>query len=120
MGYNVTYTRAGHLGNDFICDVVEGYPLPPGVSHDLYEDLLDINNETLNRRYTEEGEKLSCSAFFEELATRLNDTAHGRTSLKFSLYSAHEETVGAMLHCLNSTEAKPQPPFASTLLFELW
>ena len=120
MGYNVSFDAAGYLADAFICDKTEGYSIPAGISNDLYEQMLAINNQSMNIIYTDEGQKLSCSAFFEELGTRLNDTVHDRTSLKFSFYSAHDIDVSAFLHCLNSTKAGPQPPFASTLLFELW
>jgi len=70
--------------------------------------------------YTPEGQQLSCSSFFDELGTRLNDTVNDATDLKFSFYSAHDMTVSAFLFCLNATEAGPQPPFASTIMFELW
>jgi len=44
MGFNVSFDAAGYLGDDFICDKTEGYNIPEGITDDLYDELLAINN----------------------------------------------------------------------------
>lgn len=39
-----TFGEAGYLGDDFICDKTEGYSIPAGITNDLFDELLAINN----------------------------------------------------------------------------
>lgn len=118
-GTNYSFVNGGYVGDTMLCNQYEGYPQPFTTDEGLYNELTGINNYTLNMPYTNEGMILGCSEFFKRVSQTFNDTISGSTSLKFSFYSAHDTTLTAFLNCLG-VPVGYQPPFASTLLFELW
>jgi hypothetical protein len=69
---------------------------------------------------TDEGKNLGCSVFLETVANDLISFIDETSTTKFYFYSAHDTTVAAILAGLRAPVHYLQPPFASTLLFELW
>jgi hypothetical protein len=114
------FIEAGWVGDDYLACQYGGYDI--GMKQDLFDEITGINNYTLAMVYNEEGQKLSCSEFFKEVQGIFQATIDGKTSVKFSLFSAHDQTLIAFLTCLGNFTAGPskQPPFASTLFFELY
>ena len=119
-GTNYSFVNAGYVGDTMLCNQYEGYPQPFETDLGLYNELTGINNYTLNMPYSVyEGQILGCSEFFKTVNSAFNLIINGETPIKFWFFSAHDTTLTAFLNCLGVPVAY-QPPFASTLLFELW
>lgn len=115
-----TIDKCASTYSSLVCDQVEGHPLPEGLTDDLMDQLSEVHG--FSKFYSpfsdEEAKQLSCSTFFKNLDTRMKGRLAGNGP-KFVLYSAHDTTLAAFLSCLDVVYDF-NPPFASTLLFELY
>jgi len=121
LGFKVsTISSASNIHTALECDLFNGNPWPPGMNETLFEQLAEIHG--FSKFYTPfndtEAQKLSCSAFFQELIGNVKQAFDGG-NLKFAYYSAHDTTLAAFLSCLDLVQ-EYNPPFASTLVFEVY
>ena len=100
------------------CNKAMNYPLP-AFSPELLSNATLIGNELFSIYYSDDMLVRYFSAwFFRDLAGHLEAVMQGTEPTKFRLYSAHDGTLAAFLAALQTYDNK-QPPFASTLIFEV-
>jgi hypothetical protein len=115
---NVDFCDAGWLADAVICDIAAGVPAPSGLTPDLLSQLSEIDSYCNSYFFTELGAKLASSEFFKAVITNFDLRITGSTNLRFAFYSAHDTTVAGFLSGLRLFNGV-NPPFASTILFEL-
>ena len=105
--------------NSIICNTFMGFELPGNFTEEFLQEGRDIFN-TLFAMYYQEDEiaRLYSAAFFVELETHLQALQSGTELTTFRYYSSHEETIAGVLAGL-AVFSGPQPPFASTIVFEV-
>jgi hypothetical protein len=115
-----TIDKCASAYSALVCDEMEGFPLPEGMTQELMDELSKVHG--YSKFYSpfsdEEARNLSCSNFFKDLSRRMNGRLNDKGA-KFVLYSAHDTTLAAFLSCLDKT-FDYNPPFASTVFFELY
>jgi hypothetical protein len=121
---NVSPAQAtAHLSavvDDLICNQFVGNELPEEVTEGFMQNATEVFNELFALPYqTDQNARLFSSGFFLELAQALQEVSEGKEKNKFRLYSAHDTTVAGILAGLQAYNNK-QPPFASTLIFEVF
>ena len=106
------------IADSVVCNSAMGFPLPefpPGME----ENLTIVANQLFSMYYQDDLlVRYFSSWFFTDLAQHLEAVMTGDEPTKFRLYSAHDGTVAAFLAGLQVRDST-QPPFASTLLFEV-
>jgi hypothetical protein len=106
--------------DDLICNQFVGNELPEEVTEGFMQNATEVFNELFALPYqTDQNARLFSSGFFLELAQALQEVSEGKEKNKFRLYSAHDTTVAGILAGLQAYNNK-QPPFASTLIFEVF
>lgn len=115
---NVSFCDAGWIADAVACDLAAGFGVPAGLTDELYAQISAIDSYCNSYEFTEEGARLASSEFFKIIIKNFDLAITGMTDLRFSLYSAHDTTLAGFLSGLRVFNNK-NPPFASTLLFEL-
>lgn len=121
LGFSVTTIKsAANIHTALECDLYNGNPWPPKLTQEMFEQLSEIHGwqKFFLPFSSEEARKLSCSSFFQLLISNIQEALSGGL-LKFAYFSAHDTTLAAFLSCLNLVQPY-NPPFASTLLFEVY
>mmetsp|Transcript_23952 Transcript_23952/g.23702 ORF Transcript_23952/g.23702 Transcript_23952/m.23702 type:complete len:323 (+) Transcript_23952:178-1146(+) len=116
---NASYEDASNFGDTMVCELFDGFPLPEGVTNEIYMELIGMYNYTNTYYFTPEGAALSSTEFFEAIIQQFNMTILNETTVKLSLYSAHDTTLAGFLIFMNVWDGW-NPLFASTLRFELY
>eukprot|EP00742_Colponemidia_sp_Colp-10_P004178 GILJ01004457.1.p1 GENE.GILJ01004457.1~~GILJ01004457.1.p1 ORF type:complete len:451 (+),score=61.98 GILJ01004457.1:38-1390(+) len=113
------------VSDPLVAELWEGRPLPNGFSAATADRLAGLYDFVLSQLFhSKESQRLSVSVFFSDVLHKMDAEIHGsaagqrRPELRFGLYSAHDSTVAAVLASLGVWDFK-NPPFASTLFFEL-
>lgn len=105
--------------NSIICNTFMGYELPGNFTAEFLQEGLEIFNTLFAMYYQEDNiTRLYSAAFFAELVSHLEALQSGTEETTFRYYSSHEETIAGVLAGLEVFPG-PQPPFASTLIFEV-
>ena len=100
------------------CNQAMGFPLPASTPQ-LLENATVIGNELFSIYYANDLLVRYFSAwFFLDLAEHFEAVMQGTEPTKFRLYSAHDGTLAGFLAGLQVYDNK-QPPFASSLIFEV-
>lgn len=115
-----TISSASSLHTALECDMYNGYASPNGLTEDMFLQLGVIHGfqKFFIPFNSTEALKLSCSSFFQILMGNIKQSLSGG-SLKFAYFSAHDTTLAAFLSCLDLVQ-EYNPPFASTLVFEVY
>lgn len=121
---NLTYSQAverlPYVVDNWVCNREVGNRLPEGVTEGVMRNATRLFDRIFSMRVeTEENRRLFASAFFLELADLLDKVRKGREKSKFRLYSAHDDTLAGLLSGLQAFNSA-LPPFASSLLFEVY
>jgi hypothetical protein len=111
----------GHIVGDNILSALfhgqrDMIPYSDAIVSHVEEFTLRRNNQT----YSEAVElaQLVSSDFFEHLLQQFDSVINGTSTLRYSLYSAHDVTTYTFLTALLAFDGQPVP-YASALLFEL-
>lgn len=105
--------------DNLICNQFAGNPLPPQATETYMQKAVALFNELFALPYqSDENARLYSSAFFLELSELLQGVENQSEPSKFRLYSAHDTTVAGILAGLQVYDHL-QPPFASSLIFEV-
>ena len=115
---DVDFTDAGWFGDAIICERFHGYPMPQGVTEEMYQQMIGIMNYSNSYFFQNGGAYLSSSEFFGNLLEVFEGSINGTGTLKWGLYCAHDTTLIGFLYALGQWTGL-NPPFASTLVFEL-
>lgn len=110
---------ASNIETAITCGMYDGLAIPEGVTEEMYVELCKVHafKKFFLPFSDSEAQKLSCSEFFKEISWRMQDAQAGK-GVKFAYYSAHDTTLAAFLTCLSVPQSL-NPPFASTLVFQL-
>jgi hypothetical protein len=112
---------AGNLStiiDSIYCSQAMGYLLP-AFSPQLLENATIAFDQIFSIYFQDDlYVRYGSSWFFRDLAEHLEAVMQGTEPTKFRLYSAHDTTIGGFLAGLQVFRNK-QPPFASTLIFEV-
>lgn len=112
---------AGNLStiiDSIYCSQAMGYHLP-AFSPQLLENATIAFDQIFSIYFQDDLYiRYGSSWFFRDLAEHLEAVMQGTEPTKFRLYSAHDTTIGGFLAGLQVFRHK-QPPFASTLIFEV-
>lgn len=114
----VSYEYAGWYGDVLICDSFHGYSWPDGITEEIFQQMIGIMNYSNSYFYQNGGAQLASSQFFSQIISTFTGVINGTSTLKWSLYSAHDTTLIAFLYAMNQFNGN-NPPFASTIVFEL-
>lgn len=115
---DVEFCQAGSFADCILCDKAAGFPVPTGLTPELLNEMLGVMNYCNSYWFTEDGATLASSEFFKAIIADFDAAITGQTDLRFALYSAHDTTLTGFLSALGVFNGI-NPPFASTLLFEL-
>lgn len=108
-----------NIFNSIICNTFMGFELPGNFTPEFLQEGLDIFNTLFAMYYQDDGiARLYSAAFFAELESHLVALQSGTELTTFRYYSSHEETIAGVLAGL-AVFSGPQPPFASTIVFEV-
>jgi len=123
LGTDVDYFQAWSIGDTLYSDWFHGYDFPPGITMDLFWEIMDNTNYTNYYQFTQSpdmyGARLASTKFFEDIINNFEAAMAGTSPVKFYFYSAHDTTLNGFLNGLEQFNYK-NPPFASTLFFELY
>lgn len=109
---------AGLTNYDSIkCRYCHQRPLPPGYTEELNTVLTKAFNLFNTMQYN--ATYWTLAPFYGDLLRGLDDVVAGDSTLKFSLYSGHDTTVGPLLVALQAFDGI-WPHYASNVEFELW
>lgn len=105
--------------DNLYCNHFAGKSLPGALTEDLIQMADKLLSELFSLPFSSTEEtRLWASGFLQEVATHLNAFLNGTDPSVFRLYSAHDITLAGVLAALGHFNSR-QPPFASSLLFEL-
>lgn len=105
---------------DLICNEAMAYALPEEITPAFLQNATTVFNALFAMPYqSDQNARLFSSGFFQELSGLLQNVAAGTEKSRFRLYSAHDTTVAGLLAGLQVYD-NTQPPFASTLIFEVF
>lgn len=119
FGANYSYEDAAYIGDTLVCEKFHDFPLPNGVTQEIYDELNSMYNYTNSYFFTPEGAALSSSEFFNAVINQFNNTIYNSSLLKIGLYSGHDTSIIGFLIFMGLWDGL-NPPFASTLVFELY
>ncbi|CAG9334410.1 unnamed protein product [Blepharisma stoltei] len=117
-GTSPSFSEAGWMGDTITAELFEDFPMPNGVSTQMYYELAGAYNYTATYYYNKEVSSLAGSEFFEAVLYQFNSTINNTDTVRLGLYSAHDTTIAAFLSFMGMFSGK-NPVFASTLIFEL-
>ena len=124
FGGSISLEEAAWMGDTLWSEWFHGFPKPAGVSEELFDYLVQMMsyfNANLFRNST--GMKLSTMNLFSAIDNYFNMMLlEPSNPLKFYFYSCHDTNIAAYLTAMGAFDCltQPNPPFASTLMFELW
>ena len=58
LGMNFGFHNAKHVGDTLMTELAAGFPLPAGITQDLYDETVAIFNYSMNMMHTDEGLQL--------------------------------------------------------------
>eukprot|EP01126_Amoeba_proteus_P052741 TRINITY_DN6399_c0_g1_i3.p1 TRINITY_DN6399_c0_g1~~TRINITY_DN6399_c0_g1_i3.p1 ORF type:complete len:407 (-),score=42.35 TRINITY_DN6399_c0_g1_i3:229-1449(-) len=97
------------------------YPLPPSITMNFLSQLDQFFNAVVNVTYHIGTDFMADPLIFEMLNNWVNLAKNStRLDHTYSLWSAHDATLGFLLAGLELSNDIPDPPFASHLELELW
>jgi hypothetical protein len=121
LGFEVDIVGAKDLADSLRANIFDGLGLPSQIPQPVYDWLGALLDLTIYwYEFTDEGRNLASGTFLQTLLGNLESFETGVSPTKFFFYSAHDTTIAAILAGLRAPVKRLQPPFASTLLFELW
>ena len=107
-----------NIVDSIYCSQAMGFPLP-AFSPELLNNATNIFNQIFSVYYQDDLYiRYGASWFFWDLVEHFEAVMQGTEPTKFRLYSAHDTTLAAFLAGLQVYDNK-QPPFASSLIFEV-
>lgn len=118
FGQVIDYETAGWYADNLICDAFHGYPWPEGMTQNIYEQMTGIMNYSNSYIFNYTGAYLASSQFYSQVLSIFNGVISGTSTVKFGYFSAHDTTLIGFLTAINNFNGQ-NPPFASTLIFEL-
>lgn len=118
FGQVLDYETAGWYADNLICDEFHGYPWPEGMTEGIYQQMIGIMNYSNSYFFNYSGAYLASSQFYSEVLTIFNGVISGSSAVKFGYFSAHDTTLIGFLTAIQNFNGQ-NPPFASTLIFEL-
>ena len=124
FGGQIEFEDAAWMGDTLWAEYFHGFPLPEGVSEGMFDYLVQMMayaNAYLFRNPT--GMKLSTMNFFAAVYNYFDMMWQDQSNpLKFYFYSSHDTNLAAYLTAMQVFDCltQPNPPFASTIMFELW
>jgi hypothetical protein len=118
FGEEISYESAGWYADNLICDQFHGYPWPNGMTDSIYQQMAGIMNYSNSYFFQLGGAQLASSQFYSEILTIFNGIINKSSHLTFGFFSAHDTTLVGFLSAIENFNGQ-NPPFASTLIFEL-
>ncbi|OMJ92828.1 hypothetical protein SteCoe_4372 [Stentor coeruleus] len=116
---NIDFDEASFIGDTLECMKFHDFDIPAGIDNGLYEKMIELKD--FSNRYLfniEPALKLATSAFYMQLLETFDDIIYARSATKYKVYITHDRTLIGLLLALDLWNIK-NPPFATTLLFEL-
>lgn len=118
FGVNASYSEAGWMGDTITAEIFHGFPMPEGVSNEMYNSMSAAYNISSSFVFNDEGSRLTGSLFFQAILDQFNSTINKSSQIRLGLYSAHDTSLAGFLSFMNLFDGN-NPVFASTLIFEL-
>ncbi|OMJ94246.1 hypothetical protein SteCoe_2581 [Stentor coeruleus] len=116
---NIEFDEAAFVADSLECVKFHDFHMPDGVDDSLYEKMMELKDFSNSYLFNIEAAlKLATSAFYMQLLETFDDIIYARSTTKYKVYFSHDKTLISLLIALDSWDSK-NPPFASTLLFEL-
>eukprot|EP01130_Rhizamoeba_saxonica_P002242 TRINITY_DN12089_c0_g1_i1.p1 TRINITY_DN12089_c0_g1~~TRINITY_DN12089_c0_g1_i1.p1 ORF type:complete len:407 (-),score=71.87 TRINITY_DN12089_c0_g1_i1:57-1277(-) len=121
---NVAWNREwDHYFDNFNARKCHGIEYPSKNDHYIREKDVYIMSLTASKQTTMlfggEIARLSTADFVEELLTSFNATMFSESSIKYRLFSGHDNTISILLNAFNVHDGL-WPPYASHIIIELW
>jgi hypothetical protein len=123
VSYDMTLHNAAHIAGILFCQQAQNLPLPHWCSQEQYERLQGIL--AFQKRKMFEGlkaQRLTAGILVDEILTHMQQKREGNQDLvkkKFFIYSAHDNTLAALLSALHVYDGE-NPPYASAVMIELY
>lgn len=124
FGGSIGFEDAAWMGDTLWAEQFHGFPKPAGVTDAMFDYLVQMMaycNAYLFLNPT--GMQLSTMNFFSTVNGYFQMMWNDQSNpLKFNFYSAHDTNLAAYLTAMGAFDCltQPNPPFASTIMFELW
>ena len=118
FGEMIPFETAGWYADNLVCDQFHGYPMVPGITEDMYQQMMGIMNYSNSYFFQYGGAQLASSQFYSAVIDTFEGVINGSSTLTWSLYSAHDTTLIGFLIAIDNWDNN-NPPFASSLVFEL-
>lgn len=118
FGHSVDFTLAASYSDVLISQQFQGYPWPGNMTDSVYSKMVEIGAYDLTLFFKGKGAWLASSEFYSGLLKSFKQVIDKETSVRWWYYSAHDTTLVGFLMALGIYD-DAQPPFASSLIFEL-
>jgi len=108
-----------HIFDDFSCGIQNGNPLPAGADEEFLNDIYLMAEFYFYYYYWQWDEtvRLGTTELWNTVIANFKAKTEGASSNKFTLFSAHDTTIAAILMGLK--QEKYYPKFASNIFFNL-
>jgi lysosomal acid phosphatase len=119
FGQELDFETAGWYADVLVCDKYQNYSIPAGLTDDMFQQMMGIMNYSNSYFFDYGGAYLASSQFYSQVLQTFNGVINGTDTHKWQLYSAHDTTLIGLLRAIDQWDGN-NPPFASTLVFELY
>lgn len=118
FGSSVEFTKAGSYADVLTSQKFHGYSWPANMTETIYAKMAEIDAYDLTLFFKGKGAWLASSEFYSGLLKSFKQIIDKETSIRWWYYSGHDTTLVGFLMAIGIYDDS-QPPFASSLIFEL-
>jgi hypothetical protein len=107
-------------GDDLNVRLLKGVPLPGGLTEAEAREIVTLSHWAMAQKLRPRAlSRLIMGAFINQLIADMQRAAEGKPGHKFMLYSAHDNTILALMAALG-VPLEATPPYAANVCFELY